>query len=269
MQAKPKSAINQLSQERCDLWSEIAATHVVDEINIRRLIKKLDAMIVPSEAHSVEAAIALHEQAYLYAYQMKIDVALKLFDDSVRAGLIPIAAMVSKTHALYICGRVFDAMNQIMSVDLKSVEPTEILGLANTCTPLGLFKMAAELYKSINEVQGQTSRQIVEAANIMDQIGATDEQVNARLATASKIIMSMTGQPHIALDVFAMRGEGILYRFMVRDTVERLIEIDQAIDSALSEIYNDAIDQVLSIGVAPHDRSAKIQEEASFNVCMQ
>ena len=87
----------------------------------------------------------------------------------------------------------------------------------------------------------------------MDQIGATDEQVVRRVAAAAKIIKSMSAHPFIAFDLFAMQGEGILYRFVVNGSTERLVEIDMAIDEALIADFDEEIDDVLSIGIAPYE----------------
>lgn len=268
MRPEPRSAINELASERRDLWSEIAATHVVDELKLRRLIRKLDSLVVPSRLEDSTVAIALHEQSYLYAYQLKTDAALKLLADAERAGLPSLAAAVTRAHILYICGELEMSREVLLAVELDDVDPSGLAGVADGCAHSGLFKMSADLYMRAGKQSGEVSQHILVAAEIMVDVGATDDQVSQRLVTASKIIRSMTSHPHIALDIFAMHGEGILYRFMVKDSIERLLEIDCAIDLALSSGYDEAIDQVLSIGVAPHEDGVVITAEDGFYVRM-
>lgn len=268
MRPEPRSAINELSSERRELWSEIAATHVVDELRIRRLIKKLDSLVVPSHLLDSTVAIALHEQSYLYAYQLKIDAALRLLADAERAGLPSVAAAVSRAHILYICGDLEMSRRVLLDAELDDADSSGLAGIADGCAHSGLFIMAADLYMRAGKNSGEVSQHLLVAAEIMTDIGATDEQVSKRLVTASKIIRSMTSHPHIALDIFAMHGEGILYRFMVKDRIERLLEIDCAIDIALSSSYEEAIDQVLSIGVAPHEDGVVLAAEDGFYVRM-
>jgi hypothetical protein len=268
MRPEPESVVNNLSNERRDLWSEIAARHAIDELKVRRLIRKFDDLIVPSRQTDSTIAIALHEQGYLYAYLGKKEISMQLFDDAVVAGLMPLAASISKAHALYICGDLKMSKEVLLGIDIEGVDQSGLAGVADGCMHLGLFTMAADLYVKAGKQSGEVSQHLLAAAEIMNEIGATDDQVSARLETASKIIQSMSGHPHIALDVFAMQGEGILYRFMVKGPTDHLMAIDSAIEQALGSKYNDAIDQYLSIGVAPHEEGAILTANEGYYVSM-
>jgi len=268
MRPESKSVVNDLSTERRNLWSEIAARHAVDELKVHRLIKKFDDLIIPSRQRDSTIAIALHEQGYLYAYLGKKEISLQLFEDAVLAGLMPLAATISKAHALYICGDLELSKKVLLGIDIEDADPAGLAGVADGCVQLGLFRMAADLYVQAGKQSGEVSEHLLAAAEIMNEIGATDDQVSARIETASKIIQSMSGHPHIALDVFAMQGEGILYRFMVKGPTDHLMAIDSAIDQALGSKYNDAIDRFLSIGVAPHEEGAVLTANEGYYVCM-
>lgn len=253
MLPEPRLALNKLLKERTQLWHKIAENHYVDEFEIRRLFNKLDRLIIDPGAEFNIAPAALHEQAYLYAYQMKTSNALRLFEDARRAGLDGLAVSISTAHALYVCGEVEMSKEEILRTDYSDADNRGLSGLADTCVHTGLFKMARDLYIRSGTQGGEVSTQVLRAAEIMDQIGATDEQVVRRVAAAAKIIKSMSAHPFIAFDLFAMQGEGILYRFVVNGSTERLVEIDMAIDEALIADFDEEIDDVLSIGIAPYE----------------
>ena len=268
MLPEPRLALDILFKERNQLWHRIAENHYVDEVEVRRLFNKLDRLIIDPSAEFNIAPAALHEQAYLYAYQMKTSNALRLFEDARRAGLDGLAVSISKAHALYVCGEIEMSKEEILRTDYSDADDRGLSGLADTCVYTGLFKMARDLYIRAGKQGGEENTQILRAAGIMDQIDATDEQVVRRVATAAKIIKTMSTHPFIAFDLFAMQGEGILYRFVVKGSTERLVEIDMAIDEALIANFDEEIDDVLSIGVAPYEFGLNMLAAGGYYVGM-
>jgi hypothetical protein len=258
MQPEPRLAINKLVEERRNLWDKIALNHFVDEIEIRRLFNRFDKLLVDPGSRFNIAAVALHEQAYLYAYQMKTDNAIELFLLAKQSGLEDLAVSISTAHALYICGEVEMSKRIISNIDIASANNAGLSGLADTCVHTGMFQMARDLYLRSGRQDGEISIQTIRAAMIMDQIGATDEQVALRVATAARVVKSFSAHPFIAFDIFAMEDEGILYRFVVKGTTDQLVDLDLAIDEALLDEFDEDIDKVLSIGVAPYERGANI-----------
>jgi len=258
MQPEPRLAINKLLEDRRNLWNKIAQTHFVDEFEVRRLINRFDGLLLdPGSEHTI-ASIALHEQAYLYAYQMKTLNALALFEKAKQCGLDKLAVSISTAHALYICGEVEMSRNEIAGLDISEANSAGLSGLADTCVHTGMFQMARDLYIRSGKQNGQISIQAIRAANLMDEIGATDEQVSLRIAIAARVLKSRISHPFIAFDVFAMAGEGILYRFVVKGTTEQLVELDMAIDEALLSEFNEELDEVLSIGISPYELGSNV-----------
>ncbi|MFJ2362453.1 hypothetical protein ACIPIN_01835 [Pseudomonas sp. NPDC087697] len=258
MLPEPGLAINKLSEDRLRLWHKIAETHFVDELEIRRLFNRIDNLLIDPGVEFTVASIALHEQAYLFAYQMKTDNSLHLFKDAQRAGLDKLAVSISTAHALYICGEIEMSKDEILRSDISDAENAGLSGLADSCVHTGLLQKARDLYIRSGKQKGEVSTQVIRAAEIMDQIGANDDQVVRRIATAARVIKSMSTHPFIAYDLFAMHDEGILYRFVVKGSTERLVEIDMAIDEALLNEFDEEIDEVLSIGLAPYELGANI-----------
>ncbi|WP_122448677.1 hypothetical protein [Pseudomonas viridiflava] len=267
MQAKPRLAIVDIATDRQTLWSEATRSYVMDEIKVRRLINKLDKLLStlpPSHSHRV---IALHEKAYLYAYLMKRDVSRKYFDDAESEGLPLLAKCVSLSHALFVCGDLKGGAQEIMKVDREQVAQVDLVGVAACCVHLGLFKMAKDFYLQAGMGAEGISKKVVEAAQILDDIEAEDSDILERISVAGEIVKQMTNSPLIAYDLFAMQGEGILFRFVVRGGVDHLSKIDRAIDEALSSQFCEVIDNFFSIGIAPHAPDS-VKSMGSLHVCM-
>jgi hypothetical protein len=265
MQPEPQSVINDLTDERLRLWSGIAGTHIVVGMEVRRLLKKLDKFLATSKP-DMTTAIALHEQAYLSSYLQKISDTIRLFDASEEAGLPAIAAAISRAHSFYVCGEIKMSERQLLQTDLDSADASALAGIADGCVHTGLFKMAADLYGRSGREAGEVASKVVTASEIMAKVGATDAQVVDRIAAAAAVVKSMSDHPLIAYDMFAMESEGILYRFMVNASIDRLIDIDSSIDAELSGKFNDPIDEWFSIGVCPYEAGSPILAMEGFYV---
>lgn len=265
MQAQPRSAINELSDERMAMWRKFADTHLIDEVQLRRLTNNIDRFL-ESSSDQVAIGIAFHEKAYLAAYQSKKAQALELFGAAERSGLPPMAVAISKTHALYICGDIAMSQDVISQIDLSTVDAAALAGLGDSCMHNGFYRLAADLYLKSGKHRGEVGAKALIAAEIMADIGATDEQAHLRITAAANLVKSMSAHPLIAYDLFAMHGEGLLFRFVVKDDIGRLMEIDAAIDAMLAERFSDEIDDVLSIGVCPHEPGSSLMSAEGYYV---
>lgn len=266
MQGQPKLAITDFADQRKVIWHAIAQTHTVDEMAVRRLLNKLDSLLGALPYGDKSRPVVLHEQAYLYAYLMKAELSAKLFLQAESEGFSPLQKAVSAAHALYVCGELSMAVEEIERVKLESREPRELIAVANQCVHLGLFRRARDIYeKSGQPINGYVKR-VICAAELMDEIGATDHDVSDRLAVAAEIVKRLSSHPLIGYDVFAMRDEGILFRFVVRDEINHLVEIDREIDEALALKFNGSIDSLFSVGVCPHAPGALKEIGEAHNV---
>jgi len=268
MQGQPKLAIADFADQRRIMWEAIAKTHMIDEMAVRRLLNQLDALLAALPRGHQSRPLVLHEQAYLYAYLMKADPALKLFIQAESEGLPSIAKSVSTAHALYICGEMNMAVEEIERASLDDAGSDELIAVANQCVHLGLFRRARDLYeKAGSPIEGYVAR-VTCAAELMEEIGASDHDVSDRLSVAAQIVKDMSQHPFIGYDVFAMRGEGILFRFVVRDDIGRLVEIDREIDAALSNQFNSPVDGLFSVGIYPHEEGSLKEIGDAYNVSM-
>lgn len=266
MQGQPKLAITDFADQRRVMWSSIAQTHSVDEMGVRRLLNSLDALLAALPPGDPNRRFVLHEQAYLYAYLMKVDPAIKLFMQAELEGLSPIAKSVSAAHALYVCGEIHMAVKEVELVNLEKADSADLIAVANQCVHLGLFRRARDLYEKAGaSVEGYVGR-VKCAAELMEGIDASDHEVSDRLAVAARIVREMSCHPLIGYDVFAMHDEGILFRFVVRDDIERLVEIDMEIDSVLSSTFDSSIDELFSIGICPHTAGSLKEIGDAYNV---
>lgn len=266
MQGQPKLAIADFANQRRVMWSSIAQTHTVNEMAVRRLLNSLDALLAVLPTGDPGRGIVLHEQAYLYAYLMKVDSSTKLFMQAELEGLPPLAKSVSAAHALYVCGEINMAVKEIELANLEKAKSRDLIAVANQCVHLGLFRRARDLYQKIGSSGDDYVDRVICAAEMMDEINALDHEVSDRLAVAARIVKEMSCHPLIGYDVFAMHGEGILFRFVVRDDVERLVDIDQEIDVALSHKFDSPLDALFSVGICPHTEGSLKEIGDAYNV---
>ncbi|EZP62713.1 hypothetical protein [Pseudomonas sp. RIT357] len=258
MQGKPRLAVNEISSERMVLWHSLAGTHVVDEFSVRRLINKIDSVLSSLSYGDKKRALLLHEQAYLHAYLMKPNASIGFFSEAEAAGLPSFAKHLAAAHAMAICGELEMARSENLSVIIDKLSADDVVVVADSSAHLGLYKRAKDLYVLAGKTPEGFMCRAFEAADIMDDSGVSDEDIFDRLSLATAVVKRLSGHPNIAYDMFALRGEGILYRFVVRASIETLVEIDAAIDEALSLSFDAQADRILSIGVMPHtDDSAK------------
>lgn len=268
MQGQPKLAIADFADQRRVMWEAFAKTHIIDEMAVRRLLNHLDALFAALPSGHRSRPLVLHEQAYLYAYLMKADSAVKLFIQAESEGLPPVAKSVSTAHALYVCGEMKMAVEEIERVSLDGAGSDELIAVANQCVHLGLFRRARDLYeKAGSTIEGYVAR-VICAAELMEEIGASDQEVSDRLAVVAHIVKDMSRHPFIGYDLFAMRGEGILFRFVVRDDIGRLVEMDRQIDEALSNQFESPIDRLFSVGIYPHEDGSLKEIGDAYNVSM-
>lgn len=253
MSGQPKSAISEISSERIDVWHAIADSHTVDEIAVRRLIRKADAKIATLPLHHLGRAFLQAEEAYMYSYLGKLSQVKELLQQSSSGGFPEFASKLTASHALSLCGAYVEAVDACLAIPPESVSGEESIALAGASVHLGLFLRARGIFMRIDGFTPNAYVQrAITVAECMERIGVTDEDLAARLAVATEIVRSMSVHPLIAQDVFADPDHGILFRFVVRDGIDRLVEIDQAIDEALAERFNEEVDHYISIGITPH-----------------
>jgi hypothetical protein len=268
MQAKPRLAVNDISSERMVLWHSLAGNHVLDEFSVRRLINKIDSVLGSLSYGDKKRALLLHEQAYLHAYLMKPEASASLFSEAEAAGFPTFAKCMAAAHALAMCGEMEMAKSENLSVVIDSLNTDDLVVLADSSAHLGLYKRAKDIYVLAGKAPEGFMCRAFEAAEIMDASEISDEDIFERLSLATKIVKELSGHPNIAYDMFALRGEGILYRFVVRASIEKLVEIDAAIDEALAASFDAQTDRVLSIGVMPHTDHSARPFGRSYNVSM-
>lgn len=252
MHAKPRLAINDLAKERIKLWVQMAKTHEVDELLIQRLLRNMDSVLSSLPANDKTIPWFYHEQGYLNAYRKRTAEVLRLFDLSIELGFHPVAAGLSKAHALFICGEISMGRDVLAALEPDGTNLEEVESVAAACAHFGLFFKARELLHSIGKGADDQYRESLLAAQLLEDAGIDDIEVTRRLNVAAGIVKNMTAHPLIAYSIFAMRDEGILFRFVVKDSIEKIVQIDRAIDETMAEQFDGLVDEVLSIGVKPY-----------------
>ncbi|MBN3471299.1 hypothetical protein G0D98_23035 [Pseudomonas savastanoi pv. phaseolicola] len=198
---------------------------------------------------------------------MKLDVAKAHFLEAELSGLPLLAKSASLSHALFICGDIAAAALEIMNIDMDNAGKDDLIGLATSCVHLGMFKRARDLYLRAGAVDDGIPIKVIDAAEILDDIGVSDSEVVARMAVAGAVIRQMTNSPLIAYDLFAMKEEGILFRFVVSGSTGFLAAVDSAVDEALAAQFSAVVDDYLSISIAPHTPDS-VKPMGNLYVCV-
>ena len=104
------------------------------------------------------------------------------------------------------------------------------------------------------------------AARILNQLGVDDTELTKRLDTACRVIRANINHPILGQKLFAMEGEGILFRYIVKASIDELIELNDKVLDALIDGHDGPLDQELSIRVSPWSEQESQPREAAYRV---
>lgn len=91
---------------------------------------------------------------------------------------------------------------------------------------------------------------IEDCANYLMQHNIPEERVCERIGDAARIITRITGKPIISA-ANMLTESGIIYDFIVDDSLDKLLELDWAISTSAAEKFDDDICEYFSVGVSP------------------
>lgn len=239
--------VSELYERRLDILNRLHRTLILDEVAVKRLEKDLSEQLEkPGLSQGLQAGY-IHELAYMSGFRLRSEEAVQYLDLAEQLGIDPFAISLSKSYLLGICGRFIEARDVIEKVDVVSLKDAQRIFLAPHYVELGMFRMAGENIKNMNDFD----LYFEEAREILASNGIDDSAVTARLDFAAKLIVERARHPIIDYRLFAMRGEGILYRFVVKGEIDDLATLSRQLSDALVDNFNGPLDEVLSIDISP------------------
>ncbi len=261
-QPQAQSLLSHLSQRRRDLVDHFRDSFLLDEVEARRLAKDLQAESAKGSISQLVRGAALHELAYVEGLRGRLTSALGFMDRALRCGLDALAVSVSKAHILTMFGRFIDARAELEAIDLESIPASARGSIYGLCEEVGMYSAASKV-----DIRNPTPEFFsAEASKILADANISEVEITQRLDFAALIVRERAKHSLIAYDLFAMRGEGILFRFVVDAPMDELIELDWEITGKIAKKFSGLADDILSIGVKPFSKGEQHLEYGAYRV---
>ena len=183
-------------------------------------------------------------------------------DRALRCGLDRLAISVSKAHILIMFGRFIDARVELETIDFESVPASAQGSIRGLCEEVGMYVEASKFDAGTHASEFFSP----EAKKILNDANINEVEVTRRLDYAAAIVSAHSKHRLIAYDLFAMDGEGILFRFVIDAPIDDLLSLDWEITGGVAKTFNGPVDDILSIGVKPFSKGEKHIEFGAYNV---
>lgn len=247
MSTLPKLKAEDLARERQAFQDRLRETLTFDELSAKRLERQLIAERDRPGTPPLMVALMWHELAYLSAFAGRTDQALSRLDQAEGSGFSGLGMDISRAFVMELGGRFTDARSVIEALDVAKIDASARKYLVPHYVELGMFKAATEAVADISEYDDYAEV----AKSILEDHGIDDADVTARLQFAAAMIIDAAKHPLVDYKLFAMRGEGILYQFVVKGSTDELVELSIAISDALTDHFDGPLSEILSIDIVP------------------
>ena len=261
-QPQEESPLNKLFGRRRALEAKFHTSFILDEIEARRLARDLQFESSKGSISQIVRGAVLHELAYVEGLRGRLTSALGFMDRALRCGLDEIAIATSRAHILIMFGKFWEARKVLQDVRFEDIPDAAKGALHGLCEEVGMYQWASMLSVG-NHISGKFSE---EASVILSEAGIGETEITERLDYASSIVNASVSHRLIAYDLFAMQGEGILFRFVVDAPMSELVELDWALTAKVAERFGGPADEVLSIGIKPFSAGEQHLEYGAYNV---
>lgn len=258
-----KTVVEEIAEARRSIEDGIYDTYTIDELSVERAKRKATQTLKASSTPTNFKIIMHHEIAYLLGLQGKYSEAMEHISASGNWGLDPLAKAFSASHISILNGRMLSAREAVDAPEFLMHVPSKSKALlAAVQMSLGIMEKAAMATGS----DKSEFKHVRAAARILESIGVSDLELTKRLDTACRVIRENISHPILGFKVFAMEGEGILYRFLVRASIDDVVELNDKVLDALIDNHDGPLDRELSIRVTPWTPDDKPDREEAYYV---
>lgn len=261
-QPQAESLLNKLFRRRRDLEASFHNSFLLDEVEARRLAKDLQAESSKGSITQHERGAVLHELAYVEGLRGRLTSALGFMGLAHQCGLDDLVIAVSSAHILIMFGRFVDARAALEKIDYESAPASAQGSIYGLCEEVGMYELASKIPIGFSNQEFQSN----EANEILKDANINEIEVTRRLNFAAEIVCAQAKHRLIAYDLFAMPGEGILFRFIVDAPMDDLLKLDWEITSEVAKKFNGPVDDILSIGVKPFSKGDEHIEYGAYRV---
>ncbi|WP_256806515.1 hypothetical protein [Pseudomonas kurunegalensis] len=259
----PKTVAEEIIEARRAVEEKMYSTYVVDEFSTALLKRKVEKELSRSGISPAYRAVLHHELAYLFGVPGRYRESVQQMELMAKSGFEPIAVAFSSAHISIISGYVLRARKIIEEVSNSGGFPVSSNSL------LAALQVQTGMLESAIKIVGPGAEELkhIEASvRILNRIGVEDLELTKRLDTACRVIRDQISHPIMGFKIFAMEGEGILYRYVVKAPVDDLIALNDKVLDALIDNHDGPLDQELSICVTPWSSDEVFSREEAHHV---
>ncbi|HDS1693838.1 TPA: hypothetical protein QEM72_004422 [Pseudomonas putida] len=262
MDPQPKTVLHELLEARGKIEADLLASYSLDEFAVERLKRKIMKELECWGGPRPYKAALHHELAYLLGLQGRKGVDAEL-DRAQASGMDPIAIAISRSHIALMNGRISFSRSIVEGLSREELPEAARLALR---AHLGQTGMLEAIMK--DSEGGDDIKREIAAARILKRLNIDDVELTKRLDTACRVIRENANHPILGQKLFAMEGEGILYRYAVKASIDELIELNDKVLDALIEEHDGPLDQELSICVVPWSAEENFNREGAYHVSL-
>ncbi|MDZ5602609.1 hypothetical protein SJI00_07465 [Pseudomonas sp. RP23018S] len=258
-----KTIADEISETRRAIEDTLHNSYMLDELSVERAKRKAIKYLGSVNTSANFRVVLHHEVAYLLALQGKYFESMEHVAASAYWGLEPVASGFSTAHLSLINGQMLRAREVVdVSEFLNKVPPESRSLLAAIQMNIGAIEEAAK----ITGPEKSEYEHVGAALKILNLLGESDMELTKRLDTACRVIREHVNHPILGFKFFAMEGEGILYRFWVRASVEDVIDLNDKVLDALMDNHDGPLDRELTICTTPWTADEKPNREEAYYV---
>lgn len=252
--------LNELFQRRRDLENSYRDSFMVDEVAALRLGRDLQAEADSDRVTPIQRGALFHELAYVEAIRGRLDAALAGMRKAEGCGSSSIMIAVSTAHVFTMFGRFKDARSVLEKFKIHEAPKSSLGSFRGLCEETGMYEMAASI-----RIDGAPSEYLSEEAHrILREANISDVEATEILDCAASFVAGRVTHRLIAYDLFAMEGEGILFRFVVDASHDQLLKLDWDVTEMLASKFDSLASSILSIGIKPFSKGEKHQGYGAY-----
>lgn len=262
MSIQPKSVLTEVTKDRRAIEDRLYSSYVLDELATERLKRRLISAISSCDVAQRHQAAFRHELAYLLGVQGKYADALEQMKLAAGAFIDEKAIAFSSSYLSLINGQTSDARSILENASVVDESIEHKFLLAAHFVKAGMLESLV-LTCDPNTLEFEDA---LEAAYMLREIGVNDIELTRRLDTAGRTIRNSIKHPLLEYRLFASRGEGILFRYVVKGTTGELVALNEKILDALMDEHDGPLDEMLSIGVVPWVAGSQYGTDEAYHV---
>lgn len=251
--AIPMRQVSQLSEDIGRLNYQYALTGRIDQLLWQRLKRECERLCKLGADHALGA---YQIEAALYALVGRREMMLATYGKAER--LLPsspalMAEKANNAHRVGLVSVATDLLREVMSLSPR--EPDVLVRVCKLALGVGLYHSALEAVKCLHTLQRadlicDEEADIVKSIALMEQYGATEDDVNQRIAYAYEILFQRFGKAFSGFR-HSVTAHGLALEITLNEPAEALVDADWEIAEQMVAHFDDPLDALITLSSAP------------------